>query len=140
MYDTPFNPVYTQTPTGNPNEFTYMALGHPDSTYVNPKVGVADFGPFPSTMTGRNAFRGPGNWNADFAIHKTFTITERLKLQLRGEAFDVFNHSNLYVVNSNTDLSATSAITAVKGVRNDNTAKLPATENRNLQLAAKLIF
>ncbi len=140
MYDTPFTPAYTQTPTGNPNEFTYLPLGNPDSSYVNSKVGVADFGPFPSTMTGRDAFRGPGNWNVDFAIHKTFTLTERVKLQLRGEAFNVFNHSNLYVVLSNTDLSATSAITATKGVRNDNDSVLPTTENRNLQLAVKLIF
>ena len=74
------------------------------------------------------------------AIHKNFSISERFKLQLRGEAFNVFNHSNLYLVYSNTDLSATSFITVQKGVRNDNGAKLPTTENRNLQLALKLLF
>jgi outer membrane receptor protein involved in Fe transport len=153
MYDTPFHPVYTQTPSGNPNEFNYMALGTattvcpatpgftgPDTCYANPQVGVSDFGPFPSTMTGRDAFRAPGVWTLDFAIHKNLNISERFKLQLRGEAFNVFNHSNLYLVYSNTDLSATSVITATKGVRDDNGAKLKLTENRSLQLAMKLIF
>jgi len=147
MYATPFHPVYTQTPTTNANEFNYMALGTPDSTYKNPNVdvtakspGASDFGPFPSTMTGRDAFRAPGVWTMDFAIHKNFNINERFKLQLRGEAFNVFNHSNLYLVYSNTDLSSTSFITATRGVRNDNGAKLQITEDRNLQLALKLLF
>ena len=151
MYDTPFHPVYTQTPsftvdptTGKkifiPNSFDYMALGTPDSSYANPIVGVSDFGPFPSTMTGRDAFRAPRNWTMDFAIHKNFNINERFKLQLRGEAFNAFNHSNLYLVYSNTDAFFTNSITATKGVRNDNGAKLQATENRTLQLALKLLF
>jgi outer membrane receptor protein involved in Fe transport len=146
MYDTPFQPVYTQTPTGSPNEFTYMSLGKPDTSYKNPNVDVAlggasDFGPFPSTMTGRDAFRAPGFWNMDFAVHKNFNVSERFKLQLRAEAFNVFNHSNLYLVYSNTDFHSDGGnITATRGVRNDNSAKLPTTENRNLQLALKLLF
>jgi len=145
MYDTPFHAVYTQKSTGNPNEFTYMALGTPDTSYVNTKLHAAgldasDFGPFPSNMTGRNVFTGPGNWNVDFAIHKNFRINERFSVQLRGEAFNVFNHSNQYLVYSNTDASATSAITTTKGVRNDNGSIVQETENRNLQLALKLIF
>jgi hypothetical protein len=155
MYDTPFHPVYTETPnvdpkTGKviPNQFIYMPLGTPDSSYKNPNVdvtakspGASDFGPFPSTMTARDAFRAPGYWNMDFSVHKNFNVSERFKLQLRGEAFNVFNHSNLYLVYSNTDLkSAGGNITATRGVRNDNGAKLPTRENRNLQLALKLLF
>ncbi|MCU1329311.1 MAG: TonB-dependent receptor [Bryobacterales bacterium] len=141
MYDSPPSPVYTQTPTTNPNEFAYMNAGTFNSSYVNPIVGVSDFGPFPGNMTGRNAFRGPGNWNLDFAVHKTFGLTERFRLQLRAEAFNAMNHSNLYVVSSNTDVSAYTAsrnyVTAQKGIRQDN---LTSTENRNLQLALKLLF
>jgi hypothetical protein len=92
-------------------------------------------------MTARDAFRAPGYWNMDFSVHKNFNVSERFKLQLRGEAFNVFNHSNLYLVYSNTDLkSAGGNITATRGVRNDNGAKLPTRENRNLQLALKLLF
>lgn len=141
MYDKPFSPVYGQDATANPNEFAYLRAGNYNSNYANPLVGVSDFGPFPSSMTGRNVFSGPGNWNLDFAIHKTFAVTERYKLEFRAEAFNALNHSNLYIVNSNTDVSAYSStrnyVTAKRGVRQDNAT---TTENRNIQLALKLIF
>jgi hypothetical protein len=142
MYDSPFHAAYTQTSNGSPNSFNYMSFGNPDSSYVNPLAGVSDFGPFPASMTGRNAFVTPGVWNVDLAIHKNFRINERFNLQLRGEAFNVFNHSNLYIVYANTDLSsaATNYVTATRGIRNDNTDALVTTENRNLQLALKLTF
>jgi len=141
MYSTPFTAKYEATSTGQPNQFRYMSVGTPDSSYVNPTVGVSDFGPFPSNMTGRNVFRGPGNWNLDVAVHKSFFLTERIKLQLRAEAYNLMNHSNLYLVYLNTDVSATSQVTAARGIRADNSAyNTVSTDNRNLQLAAKLIF
>lgn len=143
MYDSPFKATYTAAPSGNPNEFKYLNVGSPDSSYVNPVAGVADFGPFPGTMTGRNVFVEPGYWNVDFSIHKNFAIGERFTLQLRGEAYNVFNHSNLYLVGANTDVSGTSVVTAIRGIRADNTSFSGpdySPDNRNLQLALKLIF
>jgi outer membrane receptor protein involved in Fe transport len=145
MYDKPFHAVYTQTGTKNPNEFNYLDVGTPDSSYVNPLVGVSDFGPFPPTMTGRNAFIEPGIWNVDLAVHKNFRLTERFSLQLRAETFNLFNHSNLWIVYSNTDVGSfpegTNAVTANRGFRNDNAfVGSPPHENRNVQLAVKLIF
>lgn len=148
MFDTPFHAQYTQTPTGNPNEFNYLNLGTPDSSYANPLTGTSDFGPFPSTMTGRNVFRTPGNWKLNLGVYKNFSITERFKLQLRGEAYNLFNHSNLYLVYQNTEVSSFSGapiVTATRGIRNDTTAYGLSTENgrienRNLQLAIKLTF
>jgi hypothetical protein len=90
-------------------------------------------------MTGRNTFRAPGVWNADLSIHKDFKLTESKSLQFRAEMFNVFNHSNLYVVYSNTDVSATSVVTATRGVNGGNDA-ITTVENRNIQLALKLIF
>src|SRR5262245_26437720 len=42
---------------------------------------------------GRNTLIGPGTFNVDMGIHKDFALRERLRLQLRGEFFNTFNHT-----------------------------------------------
>src|SRR5207248_2633965 len=41
---------------------------------------------------GRNAFRGPNYYNLDLSLSRNFQLYERLKLQMRLEGFNVFNH------------------------------------------------
>jgi hypothetical protein len=43
----------------------------------------------------QNQFRGPSFWTTNAALDKTFNVTERLHLELRGEVFNLFNHANL---------------------------------------------
>jgi hypothetical protein len=43
---------------------------------------------------GRNALRGFGLTQWDFALHREFPIHEQLKLQFRAEMFNVLNHPN----------------------------------------------
>ncbi len=43
---------------------------------------------------GRGAARGPGTFNFDVALSRSFRIQERYSLQVRGEAFNVLNHTN----------------------------------------------
>jgi hypothetical protein len=43
---------------------------------------------------GRNMFTGPGYWDVDGSISKSFQITERAKATFRLEAFNAFNHTN----------------------------------------------
>jgi hypothetical protein len=43
---------------------------------------------------GRNVLRGPRQMRFDMALSKETTLTERLKLELRWEAFNVFNNVN----------------------------------------------
>lgn len=42
----------------------------------------------------RNAIHGPGVANTNFSLFKNFPIWENVAFQLRGEAFNVFNHPN----------------------------------------------
>ena len=107
---TPATPV-TQFRTGTPvyagsgNTFTALTVPLPANIdpltgltpAFNSALGMSDFGPFPKNMTRRNAFRGPGAWNDDLAIAKSFKLTERFALTFRAEGFNVFNHHNFYV-------------------------------------------
>jgi hypothetical protein len=54
---------------------------------------------------GRGAFAGPGFWNYDFALLRSFTLREgSLRIQFRAEFYNLFNHANLSV--PVTDISA----------------------------------
>lgn len=54
----------------------------------------------PSQINGSSGvgiLRGPGMFNLDFNLSKSFTISDRQSLQFRGEFFNAFNHSNFSV-------------------------------------------
>ncbi|MBV8832270.1 MAG: TonB-dependent receptor, partial [Acidobacteriaceae bacterium] len=156
MFGSSFTQHYTDVSTGRPNEFTYLDLtsANIDSSYVNPVAGVSDFGPFPTNMTGRNAFRMPGAYSFNLGISKEFAITERVRLQFRGEAFDLLNHSNLYIVYGENEVSSfvgtvanpsAPIITATRGQNNSSTFTGSSVnngrlENRNIQLSLRVSF
>jgi len=95
-------------------------------------------GPEPAA---RNAYQSPGYWNQNFVIAKNFKLTERFNLQLRGELYNAFNHSNLYVYNFNLDVSGgLQAVQADKGGVVPNGPGSNTDERRNVQFALKLSF
>jgi hypothetical protein len=49
---------------------------------------------------GRNTFLGPGLWTADVSLVKNIHVREQLHLQIRAEAFNVFNHTNFLLGNN----------------------------------------
>jgi hypothetical protein len=118
-------PRYTPTAPVTQHTFksTNGASGGGDNTYVignlppatsfaNPALaipgfpnGISDWGPYPAGMTARNAFRGPGAWNVDAALSKTFPIHEQVNLVFRAEGFDLLNHHNLYIQESLDDVA-----------------------------------
>jgi hypothetical protein len=57
---------------------------------VDPATGLA----LRQGDLGRNALRGFGAWQWDFAVHRDFPIHESLVLQFRAEMFNVLNHPN----------------------------------------------
>ncbi len=44
--------------------------------------------------SGRNGLTGPGMWNWDFGLLKDVPITDRVRTELRFEAFNLLNHAN----------------------------------------------
>ena len=76
---------------------------------------------------GRNQLRGPGSWNLDYSLFKNFSVTERAKLQVRGEMFDVFNHTRF---GNPVNTVTTPAFGSINS----------ALDPRIVQLAANIIF
>jgi hypothetical protein len=76
---------------------------------------------------GRGIIPGPRFDNLDFALLKKFRVTERFNLEVRGEAFDVFNHPNFLDPNSAFGSTLFGRISS-------------AREGRDVQLGAKLNF
>jgi len=66
----------------NPAAFSKV----PTDTNANPTQ--------PQGTLGRNVLRGFPAWQADFALHRQFRLTERFNLEFRGELFNLFNHPN----------------------------------------------
>ncbi len=76
---------------------------------------------------GRSVITAPGIVKWDSSIFKSFVIKERMRFQLRGEAFNVLNHANF------------NAPTASLGNVN-NGRILGARDPRNIQIGAKFVF
>ncbi|HEY1984778.1 MAG TPA: TonB-dependent receptor [Terracidiphilus sp.] len=85
----------------------------PDPGYPN---GISDWGPFPRNMIQRNSFRGPGYWNLDLQVTKTFPIHERMNLEFRAEGFNIFNHHNLFLQEGLNDVSSNSFVDPATGL------------------------
>ena len=77
----------------------------------------------------RNSLRSYAFYNTDLGLHKQFSIvSERVKLDLRAEAFNVLNHTNWQTPDSNiSDGTSFGTITT-------------AFPSRQLQFAAKILF
>jgi len=74
-----------------------MDKAFPGGRRINPAAfSVPPAGQFGNL--GRNVVRAFGAWQVDAALRRRFNLTERLTLELRGEAFNVFNHPNFGTV------------------------------------------
>ena len=73
--------------------------------WVNP-AAFSIPAPYTFGNLGRNTLIGPGIFEMDFGGYKNFTITERIRMQFRGEIFNITNHVNFG--NPTTDLTSAS--------------------------------
>lgn len=143
------------------NTFTYLTLPA-SATYAEPLTGSGELPTcdmttnaagnqvstgkncrWPSNLSGRNMFHGPGAYNINAELGKTFPISERFRLQFRSEFYNLLNHSNYYVQSGSTqDVGnvgnpATFQVTGKRGV--SPAAGVP-NERRFIQFALKLLF
>jgi len=118
--------------TGGRNTFNFIDLSNQKLSSFKDISTFTEVGPFPTNMTARNIFRGPGAWNLIAGFSKKFFITEEYQLQFRAEMFNAFNHANLFINPSQTDISSF----------DEGTAYVPAHRDgrRNVQFALKLTF
>src|SRR6185312_650281 len=84
--------------------------------------------PFTYGNAGRNILYGPNLIDVDFSLFKNFAVTERFTIQLRGEAFNALNHPSF------------ANPSAVVGPPSFGNITSTSNNNRELQLAAKIIF
>jgi hypothetical protein len=145
---------WSQVQSSIVSDYTVFGSTGCQAGYCNPIVGASDFGPYPGNMTRRGSFRQPGVYDVDLGVYKTFKLTERYSLQLRGEAYNLLNHSNLYVQLYDNELGAgtscnpvtsTCTLGAIDAKRGSPAGAVAlgnsgGYERRNLQLAAKFIF
>jgi hypothetical protein len=63
--------------------------------WINP-TAFRQTAPLKFGTSGRNIIYGPAAWNWDLSLFKNFDFTERVRLQLRGEAFNAFNNVRFF--------------------------------------------
>jgi hypothetical protein len=76
---------------------------------------------------GRGIINGPSTTRFDLSLIKNIRFSENVRLQLRGEAFNIFNHTNFRTIIVNVTAGNYGQVTAVR-------------DPRTIQLGAKLSF
>jgi hypothetical protein len=94
---------------------------------TNPANTATGLNNTPGT-SGRGVIQGPPTFRVDFSMMKNFRFGENVRLQLRGEAFNVFNHTNFRSFGST---NVTSSLFGTIGAVRDP---------RTIQLGVKFIF
>jgi hypothetical protein len=118
--------------TGTPNVYHYLTFAPASISHETMTLAPGTF--WPANMSGRDAFRAPGWWNFDLGVYKETNLTEHMRLQLRAETFNLFNHANLYVNGITADVGTSNSVNACYGCTGST------YDRRHLQLAAKIIW
>jgi hypothetical protein len=71
----------------------YTGAWGPALQYLNP-AAFAQNAPGTFGSLGRDVARTPGLLSIDVSVDRLFSVTERLRLEVRGDAFNVLNHTN----------------------------------------------
>ena len=120
-----YNPSATVTPSSNPRTQTGPLVGYFSVPNCDSCAG----------NIGRNVFRGPGINNTDFVTTKRISMTERTRLDLRFEFYNLFNRVQFNQPDNSIADGPGFGQSTSELVRPDFT-----TGARQIQLALKLTF
>jgi hypothetical protein len=116
-------------------------------SWLNPAAFVPTASLTPGTFgdISKNALRLPSTWDADLQLSKFFDLTERFKLQVRMEYFNVFNHPNFGPESTSTGaVNGTDQISAFDKLQGNSAFGTfragQAADPRIGQVALKLFF
>ena len=70
----------------------------------------------PGTI-GQGAVRGPGNVRFDLSLGKNFSLTEKMRLQVRADGFNAFNHTNFVGLATAVENPRFGKFTSTRGAR-----------------------
>ena len=124
------NPI---RPSWDPDFSGPVVLGGPNR-YFNPQAFVL---PPPGTYgnAGRDILTGPGRATLDLSLAKLTPISDRLRMQLRAEFFNLFNRANFSTPNTVVFSAASSSPAPTAGIITST-----ATTSRQIQFGLKLLW
>jgi hypothetical protein len=85
------------------------------AAFTDPPINPTTGEPLRQGDLGRNALRGFGAFQWDFALHREFPIHESIRLQFRVEMFNVLNHPNFGPPNGQIGIGQFGISTAMLG-------------------------
>jgi hypothetical protein len=109
-----------------------LARGQGNQRFADPAAVISSFeGAFPGQSGSRNPLLGDGYFGWDAGLNKSFSLTERVKMQLRWEVFNVTNSVRF-------DPQSISANIGLQALFGQATGELTAP--RDMQIAARISF
>jgi len=122
------------TAMGTTDNLYYYGCYHQGSAVITPPADTTQ------GNMGRNIFRGPDFTNWDFSLSKMWRLNERVKLQLRGEVFNIVNHANF--AGLSTDLSSPTTVGTAVYTPDIGAANpvIGSGGSRHIQLGGKIIW
>jgi hypothetical protein len=130
----PFTPVYSTPDTagGRPDLVSDPMQNVPAGLYFNPlafrRPVATPEDPNEFGSAGRNIVIGPNFKNVDMSLFKNIKLTEKSRLQLRWEVFNVFNRANFQIPQH------------LLGTEDTGEFRLTSNEAREMQFAIRFIF
>jgi hypothetical protein len=108
--------------------------------WINPAAFATPAGEFGTAP--RDLARGPGTWQIDLGLSKTFLLTERMRLEFRSEFFNIFNHPQLGPPQSTFNPSNTTGFGSIITTVNTSTPISPVGTGtpREIQFALRFEF